>query len=55
MPMKRDYTMLKVDSFKFNVALANAELEPKTLSKKSGVAINIVYAARKGCYVKPMY
>jgi len=55
MPMKRDYTMLKVDSFKFNVALANAELEPKTLSKKSGVAVNIVYAARKGCYVKPMY
>lgn len=34
MPMKRDYTMLKVDSFKFNIALANAELEPKTLSKK---------------------
>lgn len=55
MPPSRDYSMLKVNSLKFNIALANAELEPITLSEKSGVARNIIYAARKGCYVKPVY
>lgn len=55
MPIQKDLTMLQVDSLKFNIALANAELGPKTLSEKSGVQRNIIYAARKGCYVKPLY
>ena len=29
MPLPKDKTMLRVDSVKFNIALANAELEPK--------------------------
>lgn len=55
MPPSKDYSMLKVNSKAFNIALANAELEPMSLAKKAGVARNIVYAARKGCYVKPVY
>ena len=38
-----------------HLALANAELDPKTLADKAGVTKNIVYTARRGCYVKPIY
>ena len=55
MPLPKDKTMLHVDSIKFNIALANAELDPKTLALKAGVTNNVVYTARRGCYVKPMY
>ena len=55
MPLPKDKTMLQVDSIKFNIALANAELDPKSLALKAGVTNNIVYTARRGCYVKPMY
>lgn len=55
MPLPKDRTMLAVNSVKFNIALANAELDPKTLADKAGVTKNIVYTARRGCYVKPIY
>ena len=55
MPKPRDLTMLKADSHKFLIAMATAEMEPIKISKVSGVQQNIVYAARKGCYVKPIY
>lgn len=55
MPLPKDKTMLRVDSVKFNIALANAELEPKSLAVKAGVSNNVVYTARKGCYIKPIY
>lgn len=55
MPLPKDRTMLQVDSIKFNIALANAELDPKSLALKAGVTNNVVYTARRGCYVKPMY
>ena len=55
MPLPKDKTMLQVDSIKFNIALANAELDPKSLALKAGVTNNVVYTARRGCYVKPMY
>ena len=55
MPLPKDKTMLRVDSVKFNIALANAELEPKGLAVKAGVSNIVVYTARKGCYIKPIY
>lgn len=47
--------MLKPDSKKMLVAMAEAELQPKELAAKSGVPVNIVYIARRGYYVKPIY
>lgn len=55
MPVPRDTTMLKPDSRKMLIAMAEAELEPKELAAKSGVSVNIVYIARRGYYVKPCY
>lgn len=55
MPAARDTTMLKPDSKKFLLAMAEAELEPKELAAKSGVSVNIVYIARRGYYVKPVH
>ena len=46
MPLPKDKTMLRVDSVKFNIALANAELEPKSLAVKAGVSNNVVYTVR---------
>lgn len=47
--------MLKPDSSKMLIAMAEAEFELKKLAVKSGVSVNIVYAARRGYYVKPCY
>lgn len=55
MPVPKDTTMLKPNSTKFLVAMAEAELEPKELAEKSGVPVNIVYTMRRGCYTKPVY
>lgn len=55
MPAQKDTTMLKPDSKKMLVAMAEAELQPKELAAKSGVPVNIVYIARRGYYVKPVY
>lgn len=55
MPIPRDTTMLKPDSRKMLIAMAEAEIEPKELAAKSGVSVNIVYIARRGYYVKPRY
>lgn len=55
MSIPRDTTMLKPDSRKVLIAMAEAELEPKELAVKSGVSVNIVYIARRGYYVKPAY
>lgn len=55
MPVPRDTTMLKPDSRKVLVAMAEAELEPKELAEKSGVPVNIVYTIRRGFYAKPKY
>ena len=52
MPLPKDKTMLRVDSVKFNIALANAELEPKSLAVKAGVSNNVVYTAQKGLLYK---
>lgn len=55
MPIPKDTTMLKPDSRKMLIAMAEAEIEPKELAAKSGVSVNIVYIARRGYYVKPVY
>lgn len=55
MPVPKDTTMLKPDSRKVLIAMAEAELEPKELAEKSGVPVNIVYTLRRGYYVKPCY
>lgn len=55
MPVPRDTTMLKPDSRKVLIAMAAAEMEPKDISKESGVPVNIVYTMRRGFYTKPKY
>lgn len=55
MPVPRDTTMLKPDSRKVLIAMAVAEMEPKEVSKESGVPVNIVYTMRRGFYTKPKY
>lgn len=55
MPAARDTTMLKPDSRKVLIAMAEAELEPKELAEKSGVSVNVIYTARRGFYTKPCY
>ena len=51
----RDKSMLRVNSREFLLAMARLELEPKELAEKAGVSANVVYKARRGCYVKPKY
>lgn len=55
MPPTKDMTMLKVNSKALLLAMANKEYEPKELAKNAGVSPNVVYVARRGCYVKPKY
>lgn len=55
MPAPRDTTMLKADSRKFLIAMAEAGVEPAELAKKMGVSKNIVYSMRRGFYAKPKY
>ena len=55
MPAPKDTTMLKPDSRKVLIAMAAAEMEPKDVSKESGVPVNIVYTIRRGFYTKPKY
>lgn len=54
-PVPKDTTMLKPDSRKVLIAMAEAELEPADLAKASGVPKNIVYTIRRGYYTKPVY
>ena len=55
MAAAKNTVMLKPDSRKMLIAMAEAELQPKELAVKSGVPVNIVYIARRGYYVKPVY
>lgn len=55
MSVPKDTTMLKPDSRKVLIAMAAAEMEPKDISKESGVPVNIVYTIRRGFYTKPKY
>lgn len=55
MSAEKNTVMLKPDSRKMLIAMAEAELEPKELAAKSGVSVNIVYTMRRGFYTKPKY
>lgn len=55
MPVPRDTTMLKPDSRKVLIAMAEAELEPAELAEAAGISKNIVYTIRRGFYCKPKY
>ena len=55
MPVPRDSTMLKPDSRKVLIAMAEAEMEPAELAAAAGSPKNIVYTIRRGFYTKPKY
>lgn len=55
MPVAKNTVMLKPDSRKVLIALAAAEMDPKEVSKESGVPVNIIYTIRRGFYTKPKY
>lgn len=55
MPVPRDTTMLKPDSRKVLIAMAEAEMEPAELAVAAGIPKNIVYTIRRGFYTKPKY
>lgn len=55
MPIPKDKTMLQVDSKKILIAMAENMLEPAELANRAEVPKNIVYAIRRGNYVKPKY
>lgn len=55
MPVPKDTTMLKPDSRKVLIAMANAEMEPADLAEAAGISKNIVYTIRRGFYCKPKY
>lgn len=55
MPVQRDETMLKPDSRKVLIAMAEAEMEPAELAEAAGIPKNIVYTIRRGFYTKPKY
>lgn len=55
MSVPKDTTMLKPDSRKVLIAMANAEMEPADLAAAAGISKNIVYTIRRGFYCKPKY
>ncbi len=55
MPVPRDSTMLKPDSRKVLIAMAEAEMEPAELAAAAGIPKNIVYTIRRGFYTKPKF
>lgn len=55
MSASKDTVMLKPDSRKVLIAMAEAELEPVELAEAAGISKNIVYTIRRGFYCKPKY
>lgn len=55
MPIPKDITMLKPDSRKVLIAMAEAGFEPVELAAEAGISKNIVYSMRRGFYTKPKY
>lgn len=55
MSVPKGTTMLKPDSRKFLVAMAEKEIEPAELAQAAGISKNIVYTMRRGFYTKPKY
>ncbi len=55
MSVSKDTVMLKPDSRKVLIAMAEAEMEPTELAQAAGIPRNIVYTIRRGFYCKPKY
>ena len=55
MPAARDTTMLKPDSKKVFIAMAELQMEPMDLAKEANISRNVVYSLRRGFYTKPKY
>lgn len=55
MAVVKDTVMLKPDSRKMLIAMAEAEVEPAELAQAAGISKNIVYTMRRGFYTKPKY
>lgn len=55
MSVSKDTVMLKPDSRKVLIAMAEAEMEPAELAQAAGIPRNIVYTIRRGFYCKPKY
>lgn len=55
MSAEKNTVMLKPDSRKFLIAMAECQLEPAELAKAAGISKNIVYTMRRGFYTKPKY
>lgn len=55
MSVSKATVMLKPDSRKVLIAMAEAELEPSELAEAAGISKNIVYTIRMGFYCKPKY
>lgn len=53
--MSKYIGLLKPDSTKFLIAMAEAELTPKELADLAGISVNFVYSIRRGKYTKPKY
>lgn len=53
--MSKYIGLLKPDSQKFLIAMAEAELSPVELATKAGISVNFVYSMRRGKYTKPKY
>ena len=47
--------LLKPDSKKFLIAMAEAEMNPQELAAAAGINVNFVYQIRRGKYTKPKY
>lgn len=55
MPAAKDTTMLKPDSKKVLIAMAELQMEPMDLAKEANISRNVVYSLRRGFYTKPKY
>ena len=55
MSVSKDTVMLKPDSRKVLIAMAEAEMEPTEFAQAAGIPRNIVYTIRRGFYCKPKY
>lgn len=54
MPRQRDAGMIKIDPFKFAVALAENKLNNKQLAEKANVAVTSITAFTTGRYSKAL-
>ena len=55
MPAPKDQTMLRLDSQKVLVAMAENVWEPLDLAEAAEIPVNLVYIARRGYHIKPKY